>query len=141
MAKRIVVDTNVLVSTVLSPQSINRDLLRGCFKGHYQPLIGHKLFLEYEDVFSRDDLMRNSPFSAAQRERLLNDFLSVCALVPVYYLWRPNSPDEGDNHLFELALAGNASSIVTYNIRDLKRAELRFPVTVLTPPDLLKGPP
>ncbi|WP_345792637.1 hypothetical protein AAG895_14140 [Thauera sp. JM12B12] len=25
--------------------------------------------------------------------------------VSVYFGWRPNLPDEGDNHLFELALA------------------------------------
>ena len=85
--------------------------------------------------------MQKSPFSAQQRERLLNDVLSVSLLVPVYYLWRPNSPDEGDNHLLELAVAGNAASIVTYNVRDLKRAELRFPVSVLTPAEILKGDP
>ena len=141
MAERIVLDTNVLVSTVLSPQSPNRELLRRCFEGRYQPLISHKLFLEYEDAFARDELMQKSPFNTQQRERLLNDVLSVCLLVPIYYLWRPNSPDEGDNHLIELAVAGNASSIVTYNVRDLKRAELHFPVTILTPADLLKGDP
>ena len=135
------IDTDVLVSTVLSPQSPNRELLKRCFRGSYQPLVSHKLFLEYEDVFARDELMQKSPFSAQQRERLLNDVLSVSLLVPVYYLWRPNSPDEGDNHLLELAVAGNAGSIVTYNVRDLKRAELRFPVSVLTPAELLKGDP
>ena len=83
--------------------------------------------------------MQNSPFSAEQRERLLNNVLSVCLLVPIYYLWRPNSPDEGDNHLLELAVAGNARAVVTYNVRDLKRAELHFPVAILTPADLLKG--
>ena len=126
-------DTNVLVGTVLSPRSLNRELLRRCFEGYYQPLIGHKLFLEYEDVFSRQDMMRRSPFSAKQRERLLNNFLHVCVLVNVYYLWRPNSPDEGDNHLLELAVAGNARTIVTYNVRALKRAELRFPVKIMYP--------
>ncbi len=30
----------------------------------------------------------------------------------VYYGWRPNLPDEGDNHLIELALAGSAQAIV-----------------------------
>ena len=136
---RIVVDTNVLVSAVLSPRSPNRELLRRCFEGQYQPLIGHKLFLEYEDVFSRDDTLARSPFSAEQLERLLNNFLHVCVLVPVYYLWRPNSPDEGDNHLLELAVAGNARFLVTYNLRDFRRAELRFPLTICTPADLLKG--
>ncbi len=41
--------------------------------------------------------------------------------VSVYFGWRPNLPDEGDNHLFELALAGNAAAIITHNVRDVGR--------------------
>ena len=57
----------------------------------------------------------------------------------VYYLWRPNLPDEGDNHILELAVAGGAESIVTQNIRDFRRSELRFPgIAVLTPEEFLQ---
>jgi hypothetical protein len=48
--------------------------------------------------------------------------------VKVYYLWRPNLPDEADNHLIELALAGGADTIVTNNLRDVSRGELTFPL-------------
>ena len=57
----------------------------------------------------------------------------------MYYLWRPNVPDESDNHLVELAVAGGAEFIVTRNLRDLGRMELRFPrLRVLSPEDFLK---
>ena len=45
----------------------------------------------------------------------------------MYSLWRPHIKDEGDNFLIELALAGNASHIITNNIKDLKNSELIFP--------------
>ena len=47
-------------------------------------------------------------------------------------------PDEADNHVVELAVAGNAEAIVTHNTRDFRRNELRFPgLTVVTPGALI----
>jgi predicted nucleic acid-binding protein len=70
---------------------------------------------------------------------LLDIFLSVCEWTRIYYGWRPNLPDEGDNHLVELAVAGNAKYIVTRNLRDVSRMELNFPnLAVLTPEVFLK---
>ena len=59
--------------------------------------------------------------------------------VTVYYGWRPNLPDEGDNHLIELALAGGAQAIITHNLRDLCGGELRLgTLRVLTPAQCLE---
>ena len=103
-----------------------------------QPLIGLALYLEYEDVLSRADLMESSPLSPSEQQELLAAFLSTCEWVRVYYLWRPNLPDEGDNHLMELAMAGGAHSIITNNIRDLRGGELSFPeLNVETPAEYL----
>ena len=66
-------------------------------------------------------------------------FLSVCEWIRVYYLWRPNLPDEADNHLIELAIAGGADAIVTNNIRDVRTGELKFPhLRILTPTEFLQ---
>ena len=52
---------------------------------------------------------------------------------------RPNLPDEADNHLVELAVAGGARFVVTRNLRDVARMELKFPgLRVLSPEDFLK---
>ena len=68
--------------------------------------------------------------------------MSACAWVDVYYLWRPNLRDEEDNHILELAVAGGASMIVTNNVRDFQRADLRFPgIRIITPRDLVKELP
>jgi hypothetical protein len=59
--------------------------------------------------------------------------------VTVYYGWRPNLPDEADNHLIELALAGGTSAIVTHNVRDMVRGELRLGrLRILTPAQCLE---
>ena len=89
--------------------------------------MGEKLLNEFEDVLGRSELFRASPLTRREREELLDAFLSVCEWVRVFYLWRPNLPDESDNHLIELAVAGAAAMLVTHNVRDLRGGELRFP--------------
>ena len=139
MPPRIVVDTNVLVAAMISPKGLNRSVLRSCLQGTAQPVLGETLFLEYEEVLARSRLMARSPLSAAERRTLLEAFLSVCDWVEVYFSWRPNLPDESDNHLIELAVAGAATWLVTNNVADFQRSELRFPqIRVARPDDFLK---
>lgn len=136
----IVVDTSVLINALLGPAGPARELIRRCLQGHYKPLISNALFLEYEDVSNRPHLLDQCPLTPAELRELLNAFYSVCEWVPIYYLWRPNLPDESDNFLIELAVAGNAGWVVTNNIRDIKRSELVFPdLSVVTPQHLLGG--
>ena len=126
---RIVLDTNVLVSALLVRSDAGtapRQVLRLCLDGRAVPLMGAALYAEYEDVLGRDDLFARSPLTPVEREAVLDALMSACLWTPVYYLWRPNLPDAGDDHLVELALAGGAEWIVTANLRDLGRGELRF---------------
>jgi hypothetical protein len=59
------------------------------------------LFAEYEDVLSRTRVFDKSRLSAKERNELFEIFLSGCDWIRVYYQWRPNLRDEGDNHLME----------------------------------------
>ena len=138
-APLVVVDTNVLTGALLRREGWNRDVLRACLQEHLRPILGQTLFLEYEDVLGRRDLFRRSPLNAGERQSLFEAFLSVCEWVQVYYTRRPNLRDEGDNHVVELAVAGNASLIVTNNVIDFRQSELRFPqIRVLAPRDVVK---
>jgi len=84
-------------------------------------------------------VFRKSPLSARARQRLLDAFLSTCEWIHIYYSWRPNLRDEGDNHVLELAVAGGAAAIVTSSVGDFRNAELQFPgVRILTPLEALK---
>ena len=127
MPPRIVVDTNVFIGAILSPAGENREVLRACLLGRVRPLMGAALFHEYEDLLGRSALMAKCPLTPRERGTLFAAFLSVAEWIKVYFLWRPNLPDEADNHLIELALAGAAQTIVTHNLCDLQQGELRFP--------------
>lgn len=107
--------------------------------GQYQPLMGTALFLEYEDLLHRPVLLDSCRLTVMEREALLDAFMSTCRWITVYYSWRPNLRDEADNHLVELAVAGNASFLVTRNLRDLQSGKLRFrDLQIVLPETLLQ---
>lgn len=142
VGRTIVVDSDVFVSGLRGSGAAN-DVLAGCLRGTFSPLMGAALFAEYESVLRRPRLFARSRLSDAEREEFLDIFLAACRWTRVYYAWRPNLRDEADNHIVELAVAGAASAIVTRNVRDFRiGAELKFPgLEILTPMQLLKGEP
>ncbi len=135
---KVVIDTNIFVSALMNNGGAPRQIIRLCLLGQLAPLMGNALFNEYEDVCAREDLFAGRILSPAERDELLDAFLSCCQWTPIYYLWRPNLRDEADNHLIELAVAGGAKAIVTGNKKDFARTELLFPeVEIKTAGELL----
>jgi putative PIN family toxin of toxin-antitoxin system len=137
----LVIDTNVFIASMLARRNTgaSREVIRRCLKGCYRPLFGEALFNEYQAVLSREALLSKSPLTVQERAEVWAAMAHVGQWSRIYFLWRPNLPDEADNHLIELAVAGGASAIVTQNIRDLKRSELRFPeIQILTPKECLE---
>ncbi|MEO1389954.1 MAG: putative toxin-antitoxin system toxin component, PIN family [Cyanobacteria bacterium J06634_6] len=140
MSDKIVIDTSVFISALIGPSGPSRELIRQCLKGRYQPLMGNALFCEYEAVSSRPHILKQCPLNKVEINELLQAFMSISQWTFIYYTWRPNLKDEADNHLIELAIAGNASTIATNNLKDFNNTDLLFPqLTILRPEDLLKS--
>ena len=73
----------------------------------------------------------------------VEDFLDLLALLAqkhsIYYLLRPNLPDENDNIFMECAFASNSDYLVTSNVKDFKRGELKgFGFKIVTPKEFYK---
>ncbi len=138
----VVVDTNVLVAALLGGGGSARAIVRACLHGYYEPVLGPALLAEYEDVIGRPELFTKCALSARERDEFLDALLNRCRWVEVFYAWRPNLPDEADNHLIELGVAAQADAIITRNLRDLSRGALKFPsLRVLTPEQCLEDFP
>ena len=133
----VVIDTNVFVAGLRSGGGASRAVLRRALGGSLQPLFGNALWMEYQDLLSRP--VWGDATTSDERQGVLAALARQGRWVTVYYGWRPNLPDEGDNHLIELALAGGAQAIVTHNLRDLRGGELRLgKLRVLTPAQCLE---
>lgn len=135
---KVVIDTNIFIGACLG-QGASRDIITACIEGILTPLVGVALLTEYEDVMSRQELFVRSRLNVKEREELLDIYLASCRWTRIYFGWRPNLRDEGDNHLVELAVAGGAKYIVTRNLKDVAKMELLFPeIKVVFPETLLK---
>lgn len=135
----VVIDTNIFVSAVQRRDGVNRKILELCFLDELRPIMGDALYFEYESLMGREHLYENSAFRQHEREAFFDDFCSICRWVDIYYRWRPNLKDEGDNHVLELAIAGEAGTVLTWNKKDFRRSDLVLPqIEILTPIEFLE---
>jgi putative PIN family toxin of toxin-antitoxin system len=135
---RAILDTNIFVGACLSTGAANR-VLAMVIDGKIRAVMGEALFSEHEDVLSRFEIFQNCRLNQAERSELFDIYIGQTDWVRIYFGWRPNLRDEGDNHLIELAVAAGAGLIITRNVRDFKNMELSFPsIRIITPEDFLK---
>lgn len=133
----VVIDTNVFVAGLRSEGGASRKVLRDALQGRIEPVFGNALWLEYEELLGR--AVWTGATTSQERLQVLAALAQVGRWGDIYYGWRPNLPDEADNHLIELAMAGGAAAIITHNVRDVRRGELLLNgLQVLTPADYLE---
>jgi len=134
----VVIDTNVWISALISKNGIAREIIRLALLDKISPQISTTLFLEYEAVMKRKKIMNLCSLTTEEQEELFQAFLSTCKWNEIFYLWRPNLDDEGDDFLVELAVASNSKIIITDNKKDIESGELHFNFEVLTPQKFLE---
>jgi putative PIN family toxin of toxin-antitoxin system len=142
MAIPVVIDTNVFVSAMRSGGGASRQIIRRALDGVYRPLFSNALWLEYEDLLGRPiwtDATWTAATTPVERRQVMAALAASGEWVNIWFGWRPNLPDEADNYLFELAVAGGARAVITHNVRDLRRGELVWDdMLILTPAECLE---
>ncbi|MGH8453146.1 MAG: putative toxin-antitoxin system toxin component, PIN family [Nevskiales bacterium] len=125
-------DTNVLVSALLSPQGVPAQVLQLILAG--KTLICHdvRILDEYRRVLRRPKF----PFDSRDVDDLVNYLESSGEAVACVPLPDP-LPDPDDGAFLEAALAGHADYLVTGNLKHYP-AKLRRGVAVVTPAEFLK---
>jgi predicted nucleic acid-binding protein len=95
--------------------------------------LNQKLFLEYESVLNRKEILSLIGASKNDISMILDALLVIARESEPYYLWRPNLKDESDNFVLEIAISTSAI-LITKNLKDFKSGELRFPEFVVMNP-------
>ncbi len=140
MIPKVVIDTNIIVSALISSKSsYSRKIVEKVFKNTITPLMGEALFNEHIEVTNRRHIFKSCVLHEVERQEFLQAYMKCCQWCKIYYKWRPNLRDEGDNHIIELAVGGGASCIITKNIKDLKSGELLFnKLRIVTPDEFIE---
>ncbi|HIJ57009.1 MAG TPA: putative toxin-antitoxin system toxin component, PIN family [Deltaproteobacteria bacterium] len=107
---KIVLDTNVLVSGLLSPFGPSGEIVRMLFSGELVLHIDARILSEYQDVLNRSKFKFNKDHIGVLIDfiRQYGQFISSSPL-------KNRLPDPDDEPFLEVAIAGKVKSLVTGN--------------------------
>lgn len=131
----VVIDTNVLISALMSKQGASYKLLMSLADNKFIPNVSVPLFLEYESVTKRDGVITALNFK--EIDSILDYILSNSRVRKVFYLWRPYLKGPKDDLVLELAVESQSEYIITFNKKDFKGSE-KFGIRAVTPQEFMK---
>jgi len=124
---RIVLDTNVLVSGLLSPFGPPGEIVRMVSSGALVLCLDARIFAEYDVVLSRPRFGFDADSVAA-----LLDYIDVRSEVVASEPLEKRLPDPDDEPFLEVARASGADSLVTGNVAHFP-SDARADVVVIAP--------
>ena len=95
------------------------------------------LFLEYEDVLMRAEIILETGRGRQDYAGFLTDLVASIEPVGFHFLWRPQLADPKDEMVLETAVNGRADAIVTFNQRDFAPATPKFGIEIMSPKQAL----
>lgn len=133
---RVVLDTNILVAGLRSPEGASREILHLVSEQALTPVVSVPLLTEYESVMKRGEFLDKTGVTGRDVDAILDHLLQRAKLQRINFLWRPLLPAPKDDCILECAVNGAASALITFNKRHFPGIEL-FAITLLTPSELL----
>jgi len=131
----VVIDTNVLISALKSSRGASHKLLLLLVDGVFLPNISVPLFVEYESVAKRVELLGH--LEKSEIDSILNYFISKSSIREIFYLWRPFLKDPKDDLVLEVAVESRSEFIITFNKKDFSHCEKQFGIKIVTPQEFM----
>ena len=125
---RVVLDTNVLVSALLTPTGKAAAILMGAATGKFRPCYDYKIFKEYQEVLSRDKF-RLSPDRIDDALSVIRDYGLNLERTKVE---GEVFPDPKDVVFYEVAMSKEDAYLVTGNIKHFPKKPF-----VVTPAEMI----
>jgi predicted nucleic acid-binding protein len=127
-----VIDTNVVFEGVTTQGSAPGLIVEAWLNQLFVACVSNALAYEYTDVLAR----KLAPRRWRQLQPVVGMLLARARFVPVYFSWRPMSPDPGDDHVIDCAMNAGVP-VVTANVQDFCLAQETLGLVVLPPVDFV----
>lgn len=127
---RVVLDTNVVVSALLSPFGAPASILNTVFTRDIALLYDDRIMLEYKDVLAR----KKFGFDRESVNRILDYIFTVGERVLASPL-KIKLRDPFDLPFAEVAVSGHADALVTGNKKHFPKS---IPISIMTPSEFLE---
>jgi putative PIN family toxin of toxin-antitoxin system len=137
MARRIVLDTSVLIAGLRSQSGAGNAILNLVARREIVMVATPPLFLEYEDVVKRPEQQLVHGLGLDAIEEFLAELAALIEPAEVHFQWRPQTRDPKDEMVLEAAINGQVDALVTYNVADFAAATDQFGISLMLPADLL----
>ena len=129
---KVVLDTNVLVSGLLSPSGAPGEIIRMAVSGVIELIYDARVLWEYEEVLKRPKF--GIPEETAEDIVLfVENFGHITAAAPL----KRALPDRDDEPFLEIAVAGKADLLITGNLGHYPSAS-RHGTRVVSPADFIR---
>ena len=128
---RIVMDTNVLVSGMLTPFGVCGEIVRMLTSDAITLCVDARILFEYEDVLRRPRFRID--------ENMIAVLMKYIMAASETYSTRPlpkSLPDPDDNQFLEVAVSANVDCLVTGNLKHFP-SRSRCNITVLSPREFI----
>lgn len=96
------------------------------------------LALEYEAICMLAEHRLAAGLSMDQALIYVDGLIAMAEPVRTHFRWRPQLHDPGDELVLEAAINGGADAIVTFNIKDFRKAPESFAIEVMRPAEALR---
>ena len=135
---KVVLDTDVVVAAIRSPNGASAELLRLAHSGAIGIVVSVPLVLEYEAVVLRSEHLLASGLSETDARAVIDSLVNCAEWTRIDYRWRPQTRDPADEMVLEAAINGSADAIVTFNRRDFGKAPAKFDIGCWLPRETLE---
>ncbi len=134
---RVVLDTNVWVSGLLTPEGSPGRILKAWDEDRFDVIVSEPLLEEIGHVLLYPHIQKRTRFTVDQVKQILLDIYEASIPTPGKVRVKAIPVDPPDEHLFVAAVEGEADYIVSGDKRVLKVKRYRR-VRVISPADFLK---